>query len=314
MPHVFSDRSRHHMLAQLAKLLPIVVLFFAGLGLRRLGWLRRHHGEWMLRLVVTLGLPALILSSLPRIALRPDLAWLPLAAVATVCATGALAVVLGRGLALDRARLGVFVIGPMIMNLAFEYPFVLASWGEPGFAHLVLFDFGNGLLTFTLVYAVAAWYGRGGGDLRHALRGIAAFPPFWAVMVALALNLAGVGMPAPLADVLQGFGRMVVLLVLVALGIYFDPRLWRLPALWLALALRLVLGLVLGAVCVALFRLDGLMRAVVLLGVLAPIGFNTLVYAAREALDREFAASLASLSVLLALAYLPPVLWLLAPG
>jgi predicted permease len=50
---------------------------------------------------------------------------------------------------------------------------------------------------------------------------------------------------------------------------------------------------------------------VVLLGSAAPIGFSAVVIANREQLNRELAASAASISVLLALAYVPLALWLL---
>lgn len=292
----------------IVQFLPIGLLFVVGLGLRHWRVLERRHADRLLRLVVDFGLPALILSSLSRVPLHADLALIPVAAVLTVVTSGLAAYAAGRALRLGRSTLGVFVIGPMIMNLAFEYPFVLAAWGQQGFAYLVLFDFGNGLLTFTLVYAVASWYGDGGGRIGHALRGVATFPPFWAVLVALTINFSGVLVPTALADALQIAGRWIVLLVMLALGIYFDVRLWRAPALWAALALRLGLGLLLGLTWIGLFGLGGLSRQVVIVAVLAPIGFNTLVYASRENLDKPFAASLASLSVLLALVYLPVLL------
>ena len=101
------------------------------------------------------------------------------------------------------------------------------------------------------------------------------------------------------------------MLVIVALGVLFDARLIRDQAVLTTLALRIVLGLALGFLCVWLFDLEGLTRSVVLLGSAAPIGFSAVVIANRESLDRERAASAASLSVLLALVYVPLALWLL---
>ena len=70
----------------------------------------------------------------------------------------------------------------------------------------------------------------------------------------------------------------------------------------------------LAAVCARAFGLQGSLQSVVLLGGLAPIGFSAVAIANREKLDRELAASAASLSVLLALAYVPLALWLLHPA
>ena len=48
-----------------------------------------------------------------------------------------------------------------------------------------------------------------------------------------------------------------------------------------------------------------------ILGATAPIGFSAVVFADREGLHRELAASSASISVLLGLVYVPLALWLL---
>ncbi len=99
--------------------------------------------------------------------------------------------------------------------------------------------------------------------------------------------------------------------MIVALGVLFDARLLRDGRVLAALALRIGAGLLLGFCCVWLFDLEGLLRSVVLLGSAAPIGFSAVVIANREHLHRELAASAASISVLLALAYVPLALWLL---
>ncbi|MEJ0100950.1 MAG: hypothetical protein WDO12_15095 [Pseudomonadota bacterium] len=82
----------------------------------------------------------------------------------------------------------------------------------------------------------------------------------------------------------------------------------RVPAI---IGLRMLVGLALGWVCVQVFGLTGLTRAVILLGAAAPIGFNAVVLADMEKLNRELAASAASISVLIGLVYAPLALWLL---
>jgi predicted permease len=107
-------------------------------------------------------------------------------------------------------------------------------------------------------------------------------------------------------------GRVILTLVVVAVGVMFDAKMIRSKAVLLTVALRIPLGLALGFFCVWLFELEGLNRATVLLGSAAPIGFSAVVIASRESLNRDLAASAASISVLLALAYVPLGLWLLS--
>ncbi|NIR61249.1 MAG: hypothetical protein GWO02_17990 [Gammaproteobacteria bacterium] len=292
----------------LVRFAPILLLFLLGVALRRAGIARTEHGDRLLAVVVWVGLPALVLATITRISLEPALALLPLAAIFTILVTAPVVIGLGRALRLPRRTLGAFVIGPLIMNPAVEYPFVLMAWGDAGVAHLALFDLGNAVLVLTAVYGLAHWFGSEAGERSRPLRRVATFPPAWAFVIALVLNLTGVGLPHAAAGVLLEIGRWVVFLVIVAMGIYFDVRLVGSGTLLLAAAVRIGVGGLLGALWILAFDLEGMTRNVVLLGTLAPAGFNTVVFAARENLDRAFASSLASLSVLLGLLYIPLLL------
>jgi predicted permease len=147
------------------------------------------------------------------------------------------------------------------------------------------------------------------------LRRMLSFPPFWAVIVALVLNVLHVPVPALLLDTLGWVGRLILLLVILALGILFDVRLLRSGRVAGILLLRIGLGLALAWGFVTVTGLTGLPRAVVLLAGMAPIGFSVVAMANREKLDSELAASAASLTVLMALVYVPVMLWMLhLPG
>lgn len=293
------------------QLVLLIGLFVAGFVARRLGWLQPAHAGQMLRLVVNVGLPALFIADVSRVPLRVDLVALPISAVLIIAVTLAVSLLVGRRLHLPRPAQGAMTLCSMSINNGFLFPFVIAMWGQVGFAQLALFDFGNALMQGSLVYAIAAAYGGHGTGFVRILGRVLSFPPLWALIIALLLNVSGVHLPGWLTTVLGTVGRIILLLVVVALGVLFDARLIRDKSVLATLALRMVLGLVLGFLCVWLFDLQGLTRSVVLLGSAAPIGFSAVVIASRESLDRELAASAASISVLLALAYVPLALWLL---
>lgn len=299
------------MLSLLINISPVILAFLMGVGLQRFGVLDKHHASKLLRVVVNIGLPALILASISRIELSVELSLLPLAAVLTLLCTWPVVTVAGKWLGLPKPTMGSFVIGPMIMNMGFVFPFVIAAWGAEGFALIALFDFGNGLIVLTLVYALSCWYGANESHWQHVVKDILIFPPFVALFIAMVINGADLPVPDMLADGLHEVGRVIILLIPLALGIYFDPRVADTLAVATAVAIRIGLGLVLGFLWVELFEFEGLMRAVVLIGTAAPVGFNTLVFAAQHHLNKEFAASIASVSLILGLCYLPLMLYLL---
>jgi malate permease and related proteins len=289
----------------------LIGLFAVGYFARQMGILKPPHAGKMLQLVITVGLPALFLADVSHIPLERAMVALPLSGVLIVVCTLGLALLLGRSLKLQRAEQGALTICGMSLNNGFLFPFVIAVWGQAGFAQMALFDLGNALCQGSLVYGIAAWYGGHATGLAAIVRRVLSFPPLWALIVALALNISGVALPEWTITVLGTTGRMILLLVIVALGVLFDAMLLRDGRVLAAVGLRVVAGLALGFFCVWLFDLQGLTRAVVLLGSAAPIGFSAVVIANREQLNRELTASAASISVLLALAYVPLALWLL---
>jgi predicted permease len=288
-----------------------VLLFFVGLAGRRCGVLQPRHGGALLRHGIVVGLPALFLANVTRMTLAPEVLWLPAIAIFVMLVCLAVAALSAPRVVEGRGARGAFLISAMALNGAFLFPFVLAGWGGEAFALLALFDLGNALMVCTVMYVLAAAYGGHAPGPGGILRRMLGFPPLWALLAALLLNLGSVPVPSLLLDTAGWLGRVVLLGVIVALGILFDHRRLALPATVAVVTIRVLVGIAAGWLAVAVLDLQGLPRAVVLLGSAAPIGFNVVLVAEREGLDREFAASAASLSVALGLVYVPVGLWLL---
>jgi malate permease and related proteins len=296
---------------QTLRLAAILVLFFVGLALRHWRVLDVGHGNRLLTIVVWIGLPAVILAGVSRLPLHAQLLWLPAAAAVTIVLGCAAAGVVGRRLSLDARSYGAFVCCFTALNIGLVYPFMLAARGADGFAEVALFDLGNTATLCTVGYLVAARLGRRDSSWGQALQRLGSFPPLWALTLGLIINLFALPVSAVALDTLQLLGGWVVLLVPVALGVLFDARRARSQPVLVALAVHLVIGMTMALACATLLGLEGLTRTVAIVGCAAPIGFTAVVLAQRESLDVELAASATSLSVLLGLLYIPPLLlWL----
>jgi predicted permease len=261
--------------------------------------------------VITVGLPALFIADVSRIQLRTDLIALPASSLIIMLATWGLSLLLGRALGASRIDQGTVIIAGMSINNGFLFPFVIAVWGAVGFGQMALFDFGHVLGQSFLVYAIAATYGGHAAGFGAIVRRVLAFPPLWALVVALLINLSGWQLPDWASVPLRTVGQLILLLVIVALGVLFDVQLLRDRRVPAIILLRMLVGLLLGWLCTLVFGLDGLTRSVVLLGAAAPIGFNAVVLSHVEKLNRDLAASAASISVVIGLVYVPLALWLL---
>ncbi len=293
------------------KLSPLVFSYLLGIALRRTGVLKKDDGGILLRIVFYVALPSLLLLSLPEAELKRDFLVLPLVAVAIILVTYLIAYFAFRRVRGEPTVFGVTLVGSMIVNTAFIYPFVILMEGKEGFARVAMYDFGNALLVLTLIYYIASRYGDAAENSIGAFKRVIASPPLWALLIGVTLNITGTAVHPHVRTVLTPLGSLMIPLVMMALGVYFSPRLVRPRLLFAVLAVRLGGGLLVAITFSELFGLEGLTRAVVIVCGASPIGFNTLVYSSIAKLDVDFAASLLSTSIFLAMLYLPALLAIL---
>jgi predicted permease len=299
------------MSAILLQLLPIFTYFGLGMLIKRAGVAERAHGEFLLRFVFFVTLPLLILTSMPSLVFTANKALLPLINVAVNLICMALAWLAVRARNLDRKTAGTMLVNTGIVNNSFMFPFILAVYGQDGFADAILFDFGNALLMATFVYAQAFKYGGEPGGGWTMLVRIMKSPLVWSLFISVALALTGVAVPETVLTIITPLARMTAPLILIALGIFFSLKVANLPVALMTAGIRLGGGLVAGLVLATVLGLEGKTYAVIVLCCAAPIGFNALTYCSLAKLDTELSASAVSISILAGLLYIPVLMLLL---
>jgi predicted permease len=240
-----------------------------------------------------------------------DKALLPLINVAVNAVCMGLAWVAIRVRKLDRKTAGTLLVNTGILNNSFMFPFILAVYGQEGFADAILFDFGNAMMMATFVYAQAFKYGGEPGGGWTMLIRILKSPLVWSLFIAIALAVTDTAIPTPLLAIIAPLAQMTAPLILIALGIFFSLKIANLPLALLIAGIRLGGGLVAGLVLATLLGLEGTTYAVVVLCCAAPIGFNALTYTSLAKLDAELSASAVSISILAGLIYVPVLILLM---
>jgi predicted permease len=291
------------------ELLPVFLVIFSGTALRYFKILVKEDASIILNLVFYFSLPALILASIPNAVLGNDFIFLPIIPIIIALVLFIIATILGRHLKLERKTLGVFVISSLIMNTAFAFPFVAAFYGQDGLARMLIFDVGNALFIYSFAYYQACKYGKHQIDRKKLIKRLFSSVPLWSIIIALILNLLGIKTNGIFHGFLKMAGDLTIPLLLVSIGVLFDPKLLNIKAMSLALFIRMGLGLIVGLLLVNLFKLEGLTRYVVILATATPIGYNTLTFSSIEKLDSEFASALISVSILISLFYIPLIVF-----
>ena len=287
------------------KLAPIFFYFLVGVALKRFGLAERSHGDFVLRLAFFVTLPLLILLTLPKATLTAEKAVLPLAnVVVNLLCLGAVLLAI-KPLRLPRPTQGSMAMSTMIANNAFMFPFMLAIYGDSGFADSVLFDFGNAVMVATVTYATAFRYSSEPYDRLTMAKRIVKAPLFWALALGVALSVTGTAIPPLVVSIVDPVAQMTAPLILIALGIFFSLSMRGLRLVGLALVIRMGLGFLFGLGFATAVGLEGDTFAVVALCSAAPIGFMALTFTSMAKLDMELTTNAVSLSILLGLVYVP---------
>lgn len=299
------------MIALLFQLLPIFVYFGLGLALKKACLAEKSHGDFLLRFVFFVTLPLLILTTVPTIVLTPGKALLPLVNITINFACVVVMYLLARKQKLDNVVTGTAVVNAGIHNNSFMFPFILAVFGQSGFADAILLDLGNAIWMATVMYLLAFRFGGETHDKWTMLRRIMKSPLIWSLIVSVTLALCGIAVPARVLAIINPLAQMTSPLILVALGLYFSIKVTK-PGLALQIvAARMGVGVAVGLLLALLLGAEGQAFAVIVTCSAAPIGFNALTYCSLARLDPDLSASAVSISILTGLIGIPLLLFML---
>ena len=294
----------------LVKLSPVFLFFLLGILLKKIRFADTDQADFLLRFVFFISLPALVLLNLSKMPLSADKIYLPFINAAVNLACMGITIFSLKPLNIPARTLGAILMCTMIANNVFMFPFILAGFGSAGFTDAVLFDFGNGLTTATVTYLTAFRYGPDSVRAMTMLIKLVRSPLFWSFVIAIVMNLLSVPMPEPFTMFLNGAGQMTSPLILIALGIFFQPQFSDLKLVSFTILLRSGAGLAVGAGLARLAGISGQTLSVIMLCSAAPVGFMALTFSSLAGLDRAFASKTVSLSILLGVIYVPILMYL----
>lgn len=292
------------------KIIPLIIAFFAGIAAKHSHLLKKEDGAVLLKLVLSITLPALTILSISKAKLDFAMLYIPFSAMLVVFCVYFISRFTMKFLAMQRPTMGSFLVGTMIMNTAFVLPFFWAAYENEGLARASLFDIGNTMLIFTFIYYNAIKYGDNSKEDHVDWKRFLRLPPLWGMLIAFAIKALHVEIPMVGQNFLTLVGQPTTPLIMIALGLYFEPKLKNLGKASIAVFIRMGLGLGIGYLLATVFALSGISRTVVIVSSATPVGFNTLIFANLENMDREFAATMVSISIMIAMFYIPFLIYL----
>ncbi len=287
----------------------VVAAFFAGWALRATVGVPdravRAADVWVLKI----ALPALVVAKMGTIDLGASVV-VPVAAAWTAMATCALAVVLvARVARWDRSTTGALLMVAVLGNTSFLGLGVVG--GVLGAEHLpsaVAYDQpGTFLALATWGSWVASRWGSGESGVRPVVNRLVRFPPFLALLVAVAVR--PVGIPEVVVDVLSAIGATVAPVAMATVGARFTlAAVRRAGPVVAGLSVKMVAApVVVALVAAAMGDLGDVAWRASIVQASAPPMVTAGLVAVAAGLDEDVATSMVGWGTLLGLVTMPLV-------
>jgi malate permease and related proteins len=294
--------------------LTVVVLLLVGVAMGNLRLLPDGSGALLDTLVIRVSLPGLILAVVPELTLGVEVAVPVLVAWGSTVVLAAVVWVWSRVARLDHVTTGTLLLVVPLANTSFlGFPAVEALLGADHLPPAVVYDqLGSFLALATYGAVVASRYGGGPRPrIPEVARRVVTFPPFVALVVAMASR--PIGIPGPLHEVAVQVGATVTPLAMLAVGIRLrlDRTGWRPAVMTGALALRLVLAPALVLAVATALGASGTVWTTSILETAMPPMVVAGVLASQAHLDGALASRLVGIGVVASMATLPAWAWLL---
>jgi len=258
--------------------------------------------------VLNIALPAMVLELIPKLRLDPHLWYLVFSQWLGFVLSIALFVPLGRALHWSRERVASVLLLASLSNTAFVgLPLVGALRGEEAMPLAMFADQLGCFIALSVGGAVlVAVYKGGKASPRQVAGGMLRFPPFVALLVALAVHAFG-GWPALVSDSLHRISVTLAPVAMFSVGLRMKlrPVPGQRSALALAIGWKLLLMPLVTWTLGLAFGIQGLPLTVsVLETAMAPM-FSTVMIARANDFDPDFADTALSVGLLLSFVTVP---------
>ena len=279
-----------------------------GMGLRRLPRFPRETPQVLNLFVTHVSLPALVLLTVPAIVFSRELLVVLLMPWAMLSASAAIVLVVAGQCRWPRDTVGALLLLVPLGNTSFlGIPMVRAFFGEAGIAYAVFYDqAGSFLALATYGSMIIALYGGGEKPVPAAvLRRILTFPPFLALVLALAIRSLPV--PSPLPALFSALAATLVPTVMIAVGFQLNLRLSPeiMKPLAFGISVKLVLAPLLALTACHLLGLNSLAARVAVLEAGMPAMVSAGALAIMAGIAPQLSAALVGLGILLSFMTLP---------
>ena len=294
-------------------ILSIILMIGIGYVLKRIDFLSEKDINPLNKIVMNILLPCMIFSALysSDLSLIPKLGILPFVILISSFVTGLVSFLILKKLGYDDKKLWTVLVTVMSANTEFMgYPVNLGIVGHEGFLRAIFCDIATMCIFLILSFVLVIKFG---GTVKKAIRKIALFPPLWAIVFGLGLNILNVPIGPVLNNTVNYLGNGAIPLIMISLGLSIDlAGLSRSKSMVAFTSIMQLLFFPAIAFIVVLFLgLSDLQYTVAIVEAAMPSGMLSLVLAITYNLDYQLTSDCILINTVISLITLPVIIMIL---
>lgn len=279
--------------------LAIIVLGFL---LKHFHFITEKEGKTMSKFLMHTTFPALMIISTARVRLEPTLFLIPLFAI--ILGSFMLIIALFWFSNYENALRGVLTMGVGGFNTGlFGFPIIEGLFGKEALVFAIMFDIGNTIIVFGAIYTIGSYFSpnkKAQTGLKPILKKVLSLPPVLGLLLGLIINISTIQLPAICFDFLEILAKANKPLVLLLMGIYLSFELNKklMVAISKVLVIRYSIGLLVVMAIYLLFDGNPMMRNVLMICTLLPVGLTILPFSDELGYDSRISGTLLNISLL----------------
>lgn len=297
-------------------LLSVFALIFIGYFSKRLKIIDEDFARKAIKFLFFLPLPVLVFLSFATTKLDLTLSIYPVISIIIQSILIVISYFIGKLLKFDNKAIGTLIAASGITStLVFALPFIQAFYGVENLKYLFMYDFGNGLMAWTVVYLITGYLGN--KKQLGIKKGIISFvknPMIFALFFGIIFGFLNIQLPQLFTQFKTTLSGFINPLLFVSIGILLDFKYFstreNLNKLFLSAGIVMGISILLAYVFTSLFGITGIGQKVILISAVSPAAALAVAFSVEHDLDQKFASSLVAFTMALGIILVPLIILL----
>ncbi len=292
-------------------LFSIFSLIFVGYFSKSFNIINEDFAKKAIKLLFFLPLPILVFLSFATTKLDLTLGIYPIISITIQSILIVVSYFIGRLLKFNNKTIGTLIASAGITStLVFALPFIQAFYGVENLKYLFMYDFGNGLMAWTVVYLITGYLGNKKElGIKKGILSFAKNPMIFALFFGLIFSLLNIQLPQMFIQFKATLSGFINPLLFIAIGILLDFRYFQskenLGKLFLSAGVVMGVSAILAYIFTSYLNIDGIGQKVILVSAVSPAAALAVAFSIEHDLDHKFASALVAFTMVLGIILVP---------